>query len=1043
MKNICLFISWISISCPLTTILGQTINSHLSKSLTEYKIRNWTTDDGLASNTLLRLYQDKAGYLWISSYDGLTRFDGSKFITYTKSNGLPSSQVQAMIDDSSGNLWIGTGAGLVKYSAGEFIRLENAFDLVIQTLWIDESKHSLLIGTRGQGLFTYDIEARRCEKIESPYDKDIIRAAIKDDRGRIWAGSERAGLSYYLNGHWEKFSEKDGLPNHEINCLYQNENGSLYVGTNTGLYLYDGLRFTRLPEFINKLVNGIIKDNLGNLWILTSSGLFKQNADGLLETLNTSNGLSNNSVQDILFDSEGSIWLATYRGGLQQLSESKFLSYSTTNGLATDEISAIKQLSEDKFILGSMDGKIMLIDHGSATTMKIKTPMTERVHDFLLDKNNNLWVATHTGLLLIKPDGQERLFNKKDGLLASQIWVITQDRKNNYWLGSRTGGLIKMDFITYPDKPVFSEYQKEKINASFIMSIKENNQGDLLLGTNTGGLNVITSSGDIKIYRKAEGLNSNVVFSTYTDAEGITWLATTEGLSCMVGDTFFNYTYAEGLPFESIMDVIEDGQGYLWMPTGIGIVRAKKQELIDFSKGKIKTISWKLFDRNDGMKKSQCTGASHSLKARNGHIWFPTFGGIVSVDPKTIATNTVPPRVYIEKVTVDDKAVDLTKSMVLPPGNHRIVFHYTALSLLYPMSPKYRYRIENFDLGWVEAGGERQAVYTNLKQGSYSFQVLGANNDNVWNTTGATIGFRVEPYFFQTRWFYTLSFCGFIFIVFGYSRWRTNSIKKKSELLENEVEKRTQELVEKTNEIAHKNESLQEQNTEITGMINIVAHDLRAPLNKISGLLFLLGKSGELNPEQKEYVQYIDRVTKHGNYLIRDLLDVHSFEYEDSKPNYSEIKISEFMDEWKKAMTGELQRKKQQLRDKIEIADAIFHCDPIFLTRILDNLLTNASKFSEKGTNVYVTVFQNTHLLSFSVRDEGPGIDESDQKKMFRRFQKLSARPTDGESSNGLGLSIIKTLTEKLNGKISVKSQVGVGTEFIVTLPLAPPVPNS
>lgn len=1038
MKNFSFFVALIAISFWLTNNVRGQVAKAPPKSIKHYKISQWTTDDGLASNTLLKLYQDENGFLWISSYDGLTRFDGSEFTTYTKKNGLPSSQIQGMIGDSQGNLWIGTGAGLVRHSnIGNFESMVDDYDLFIQTLWVDENNHEVLIGTRGQGLYAFDYNTKHYEKIESPFDKDIIRAILEDSSKNLWVGSEKQGLSYYENGVWKTFTEKDGLTNQEINCLYLDQSDGLYAGTNDGLFYFTNNVFTAYPKFSSKIINSIAKDSLGNLWVLTTAGLYKQNAgDGSWEELNEKDGLSNNHIQDILFDTEGSIWLTTYRGGLLQLSDRKFTSYSIANGLESDEISAIEVLAEDAYMLGSINGKLMIIDHGKVENLKIKSPVTERIHDILLDKSKNIWVATHTGLLLIQPNGEEKFFTKDEGLPSNQLWVIMQDTRGNYWIGSRTSGLIKMEFKKYPDQPVFKEYKKAEINSAFIMSIVENKKGELLIGTNTGGLNILSQDGSVSHYGKKEGLLSNVVFSIHPDDDGSIWLATTEGLSLLRNNTFFNYTYSDGLPFESIMDIMDDGLGYFWMPTGIGVVRVSKQELVDYKDKKIDRIFWKVFNKNDGMKKPQCTGASHSLKDSKGILWFPTFGGVVSVDPSNISTNKIPPKVYIEKVVVDDKEIDLIKNVILPPGNHRVVFFYTALSLLNPNSAKYRYRIENFDPDWVDAGTVRQAVYTNLKHGSYSFQVLASNNDGVWNTQGPTLDFVVQPYYYQTRWFYTLLIALFVFIVFGYAKWKTFWINQKSALLETEVQKRTEELMEKTKEIEQKNESLTQQNTEITSMVNIVAHDLRAPLNKITGFIYLLNKSGELNQEQQEYLHYIQRVTQHGNHLIRDLLDVHSYEYEDSRPNYSEIDIHKFIEEWKQPMVQELQRKEQHLQTKMEVRDSSFSCDPIFLTRILDNLLTNASKFSEKGTQVSVTISQNNHLLNFSVKDQGPGISAEDQRKMFKRFQRLTAKPTAGETSNGLGLSIIKTLTEKLQGEIIVKSQLGNGTEFIVRLPL-------
>jgi signal transduction histidine kinase len=268
--------------------------------------------------------------------------------------------------------------------------------------------------------------------------------------------------------------------------------------------------------------------------------------------------------------------------------------------------------------------------------------------------------------------------------------------------------------------------------------------------------------------------------------------------------------------------------------------------------------------------------------------------------------------------------------------------------------------------------------------------------------------------------------------VIGYVRWRTRETQAKALWLEREVEKRTRQL-------KRKSEALEEQSREKTGMINIVAHDLKAPLNKIKGLMSLMKMTSAFSTEQQEYVNYIDRSIQQGDELIRDLLDIHSFEHENSKLELEEINLVKTVIEWQQAVNAQLHQKNQLLQSKIEIDESLsIVTDKPKLIRILDNLLTNASKFSDGGKKIHFKVWPNGVSVNLSIRDEGPGISEEDQKKLFKRFQKLSARPTAGENSSGLGLSIIKVLLGKLGGSITVNSKLGEGAEFIISLPKSP-----
>ena len=237
------------------------------------------------------------------------------------------------------------------------------------------------------------------------------------------------------------------------------------------------------------------------------------------------------------------------------------------------------------------------------------------------------------------------------------------------------------------------------------------------------------------------------------------------------------------------------------------------------------------------------------------------------------------------------------------------------------------------------------------------------------------------------------------------------------------------------NEIRSKNENLEDLNREKDGMVDVVAHDLKSPLNNIKGFVELIKLEGELNKAQGELLERINGVINEGFSLIVDILDAHAYDHTNSTLNISKISIKEFVLSLKDKYEQRLKAKNQLLHLGNISNSMMLRTDKSILNRILDNLITNAIKFSNIGRSIYLHSFEENNSIRFSLRDEGPGISEKDQKIMFQMFQKLSARPTGNESSSGLGLSIVKSLVEKLNGKIEVKSTLGEGTEFIITLP--------
>lgn len=260
-------------------------------------------------------------------------------------------------------------------------------------------------------------------------------------------------------------------------------------------------------------------------------------------------------------------------------------------------------------------------------------------------------------------------------------------------------------------------------------------------------------------------------------------------------------------------------------------------------------------------------------------------------------------------------------------------------------------------------------------------------------------------------------------------------IERQKEELEKQVADRTAMLEEINEELMTSNERLVDLNREKDGLINVVAHDLRSPLCTIEGYIQLIERDGSLNTLQHNYLNIIDNVTGDGMQLIDDLLDVHSMELDQSTPELSEIKLIGFLTEWQKKFELTLLKKNQRLELNIETNNSTFKTDPKLLTRILNNLMSNATKFSDRDKTIFISTNETNLFVDISIRDEGPGISAGDQEKLFKRFQKLSNRPTDGESSNGLGLSIVKALCNKLNAKILVESQLGTGTSFTVRFP--------
>ena len=920
--------------CPLQ---GYSQRLHSREKHIEYQINHWGTDQGLPANTLVHLYQDHEGFLWIGSFDGLIRFDGSEFITYNKVNTptLNSNHARVLKGDSQGNLWLGTGNGLAVYKKGKFTSLaDSAHTFFIESLFVDEKNHRIWIGTRDAGIFSYSTDTGKYEALAADNKKDLIASLAIDGANNLWIGGEKTGLSRFSNGTWKHYTEADGLTSNEILCIYtDSQKDQMLVGTTSGLFLRNGESFELYPDFKGIRINQVKKDPDGLLWVLTANGIYKQLGPQKWQRIHKETGLSNNDARDVFFDSENCIWIATYRGGLNQIRETKFTTFFAGNGLDVEAVGALRELDDNTFLVGATDGNLFLIEDGIVKPFQTKTRLTQRIYHILRDTFGNLWISSYDGLLLIRPDGSEKLFTEKDGLPTNQIRLAYQDRRGNYWIGTRSGGISRMKLSrgSLPSFSAFKFQELQEINSTFVMSIDEDAAGNLLVGSNTGGLNIIAPDGTIRNYSKDHGLISNIIFNAHADKDQdrVTWIATSDGLARLESGKVFNYTRAEGLPQESIFDVVEDNSGYLWMPMARGLIRVPKKQLDDFRHGNAARIDWKVYDKNGDLKISECTGGTAMMKASDGRLWFPLLGGLVSVDPSSLTLNEKKPDVYIERVTIDDRETDIYDRIVVPPGSQRVVIKYIAISLRYPGSTRYRYRLENFDNHWRDAATNEEAVYTSLPPGSYTFHAVASNNDGVWNDRGAAISFVVEPVFYQTWWFYTgmtLLLCA---AVLTYIRLRTRAIQQRAQMLERKIEERTrlvasqrdelmelnrrlqssqEEIMAQRDSLASKNEEiesinanlerivaartlvLEEQNRRLAEYSFINAHKLRAPLASILGLINLF-RIDAITEEQRQMLHHLNKSAAELDDIVRSINRLLEQEFEKTADEEEAVKV--------------------------------------------------------------------------------------------------------------------------------------------------------
>jgi ligand-binding sensor domain-containing protein/signal transduction histidine kinase len=724
-----------------------------NRSLKEFGHQAWLTENGLPQNTVQSIVQTRDGYLWVGTQEGLARFDGLNFTVFDKENtpAFKSNDIRFLHEDQQGRLWISTSYGLVCRQNGQFTSFTENEGLPDNSIGpvVEDTNGNVWIGTGG-GLTRFENGSLKTLTVEQGLSRNVIQTLCARANGSLLVGTSAAVQS--LSG--EHFTSWTGLPNvpaANITAIAESKNGGLWFGTLDRLFSVEREGATPVPITLpNSRVSALRIDREGALWIATGGGVVRLR-NGNIESLSSTDGLSSNLVLSLFEDREGSIWIGTEAGGLNLLKSKKFNTFTTKDGLPSDLVKAIYQDTHGGIWIGSQGGGLTLFKNGKFTTWTTRDGLSSDVVLSLAGDNEGvIWIGTPDGLNRFK-DGKFQVFTFADGLSNDLVRSVLVDRNGVLWAGTRDGlnSFRDNEFTTYTTQ--------DGLANNFIGAIYEDSKGNLWVGT-LGGLNKI-KDGKFQTFTTKDGLSSNTVISLYEDASGDLWIGTNGGgLNRLRADKFVSFTNRNALAADVIYRILEDKQQNLWCSSNKGIFRVNKTELENRANDANASINPVFYGPADGTLTREASGGGHPAgwRTSDGRMWFATIKGLAVIDPEHIPLNTAPPPIAIEQLFVDNQSMPLTQKLTLSPSSSRLDFYYTALSFIAPENVRFKYKLEGFDDDWIDGGARRVASYTNLRPGNYQFRVIAANNDGVWNETGATVQFYLQPRFYQTYWFYAL-----------------------------------------------------------------------------------------------------------------------------------------------------------------------------------------------------------------------------------------------------------------------------------------------
>ena len=1039
--------------------------------ISQYAHRAWQVEDGLPQSSLSAITQTHDGYLWLGTQQGLARFDGVAFDVFDQGStpALQSDWVKVLLEDRAGALWIGMGGGgLVRRHGETWTRYTTKDGLagdVIRALYEDPSG-TLWIGTVGGGLSTFDGHVFTTYTDEDGLPGNKVVAVEGDSSGTVWVATA-SGLAGFRNGEIvTRYTQKEGLPADRVNTLEVTASGDVWLGTEQGLLLLSNGAFaSHVPADgpCASPVEALLEDRSGSLWIGTRDEGLCRLRDGTFEILSEEDGLTHAMVSALYEDREGNLWIGTESGGLNQLTSSKFAAYTTKQGLSSDVVYSVYEDRTGAIWLGTEGGGLNRIRQGKVTTFTTKDGLSSDIILALAeDRDDRLWVGTFDGGLCRRDQGGFTCFDVQDGLGSNFVSAVLEDRQGTLWAAT-DGGLSRFQ------KGAFTTLTtKDGLPSDNIVTLLEDGQGHLWIGTWSGGVSRMDPDGHFTNYAEEAGLSSDNITAFYEDQEGDLWVGTHSGGLCLWQEERFGcVAERDGLHHNDVLQIVEDDKGYLWLGSNQGLSRLRLESAKAYLEGRLDRLTPALYGRQDGLKTQEMNGGTHpsAIRSQDGRLWFATMQGAAFTRPADLRLNPVLPPVNLLSFTVDGEPLPLEGALRAPAGSKRFVFQFTAPSFVAPEQVRFRYKLEGYDDRWTEVQNQRAEHYTNLPPGAYRFRVMASNNDGVWAEKEASVTFEVAAFFYETLWFYALCAIGLLFTFAAIFRLRLRHLKARSQLLKRRVEEQTQELRARKHELELLNGNLQHEvqrqlnlimeersryENELilakdeaeasarfkTTILDNISHEIRTPITAIVGYAEIL--SMEAGEDLGEFAGYI---LQNGNRLqetVNSILDFSQLESDKTTLRAERVDLARTASELTSRFQAAAAAKGLALRHKAPSSPVETELDPTALQRIMDNLASNAVKFTQEG-EITVEVSRTSKSVCIAVRDTGVGIGEAFLPHLFEAFKQESDGLSRSHEGSGLGLAISRRLAESMGGTIKVETCKGEGSTFTACFPAAVP----
>ncbi len=1004
-------------------------------------LKSYDQDDGLTSLSLSSLLQDRRGFLWVGTNNGLFWYDGRTFHKFADDE-LAGQGIAGLHETRDGNLWIATwsavfrrdGTHLQKVDADRFIEVSSDITIGGRSLASDVND-SVYVAT-GQGLARIEAHGTQYSlKWLSNVPADGVGA---DSEGGIWFS---CGTSVCRLDHdkVQSVGRTFKLPSDHWGSISTDPHGNIWVRSATRLFQLEKDKQQFTAKDMGKPYGHLSLSPRYGLMVPMNSGVYVPDGNQW-KVIDTEKGLLGDSICCTLRDREGSLWVGMHGTGLLRwLGEQQWESWTNTEGLSSNMIWAMRRASDGTLWVGTENGlnKLGPADRGMQAWREIKQLHGSKVRAVALGPDGAVWAGTNPGgIFRFSSDGLlTAKYGPRSGLTADGVWAIFVDPQNHVW-ASTTSGLFRsissakhLKGLSFERVPVpFSDLQENFYQAMI------DRRGWLWVPGSRGLARF--RDGQWKRYRVEDGLKSNNTYSVGEAADGALWIAYAEAIG-VTRMTFQDerpmvqhYSRQNGLRSDKCYVIGTSPAGPVWLGTDRGL------DVLDGG-------AWHHYGQHQGLIWEDIDSNSF-ISAPDGEVWVGTSHGLAHFRPAQTPVSKERPEVSLLTVRFGAggprwNAMNLSGNA---PGSWQVKYSdrslhvtFTSLTFLHEDDVEFRYRLRGPDDSWTETN-LNEANYQSLSPGAHVFEVEAKIAGEDWGPS-ATVSFSVQRPFWGTLWFGLLMAALLCVMVFCAWRWRLKLVMRRQATLEKQVEVRTLELRAANCELKTAREAAEVASEAKSAFLANVSHEIRTPMNGIIGMAELALATN--SPEEQK--QYLSMVRSSGDSLlviVNDLLDYAKAEAGKFVLDPAPFRLTELLETTMRSFSVTAQETGLGLSLRIDatVPDLLVG-DAIRLRQVLTNLVGNALKFTEHGEVAILTdVVEDSNSgvnLRFSVRDTGIGITKDKFGSIFTPFEQGDRSTTRRFGGTGLGLAICVRIVDLMQGKVWVESEPGVGSIFYFT----------